>query len=222
MARFKRSSGVSTDVLAKSSEMFARGHRFAQHSLNAWAGYYAGIHSATHALVSVKGYGAFHFAGDSFTAMGSAYCSIFEAYASLFGCGSNPSGTLDFDSEAQMAGPLFVDLVQPASCPAVPSDLVFVGQGPSFNAAPAIPRGNVVARIGGVNLTTLAVTLVNLSTVTPTLVPGAYKGTVTIGTTVVTVTATFRVACSDEPDAAPQATTCPLCALSRALCRCCP
>jgi hypothetical protein len=198
MARFKRTSSVSIDVLATSSRLFAHGNRFAQRSLNAWAGYYADIHSASHALASVKGYGAFHFIGDSATAVGNAYCSVFEAYASLFGFGSNASATLDFDSEAQMAGPLVVELSQPASDPPVASALVLGANGPSFKGAPTIPQGHVVARVGGANSTTLAVTLVDLAHLPAPLVPGTYVGTITIGKTVVSVSATFSIACDDD------------------------
>jgi hypothetical protein len=117
---------------------------------------------------------------------------------SLLGCGSSTLD-LEFDHDAEMAGPVSVALAQPPSQRPIVSPLVLTSTGSTTGT---IPEKNVVARISG---STLTVTLVNLADVTgtvirDTIVPGKYVGTITLGTVTVPITATFTGYCADETD----------------------
>jgi hypothetical protein len=95
--------------------------------------------------------------------------------ARTIGCGSAPQ--LDFDAEAEMAGPLVVTLSQPLAGTATPSDLLLTS-GSTVTAT--IPQSYVIVRAdpdGGA----IVITLVNLLGLQSQLVPGVYQGTVAVG-----------------------------------------
>jgi hypothetical protein len=188
----KRRIASSVRALEKGRQILQRGDQFARQSWGGWIDYYEGMFSASRALLSVDGYGAGQWMEDSAGSVWDAYSTAFDAYTSLLGCGSSTLD-LEFDYDAEMAGPVSLDLGQPPS--QQPTWGKLTGPKPSV-----IPQKNVVARLSGSLLTVTLVNLANVdgTAIRDTIVPGKYVGTITIGTVVVSISATFTGACADE------------------------
>lgn len=204
--------------------MFHVSERAARDSWNAWTGLYTGLHSASHSLGSVEGYGPMRWLEDSATSVAHAYSTAFGAYMSLWGFGPGTTAcatlALEFDEDSEMAGPICLDWAGPSSTTPVASDLVLTGTG---TAAIRIPKDHVVVRMTG---STLVVTLVNLKNelypISPPLVPGTYEGTLTVGNgcACIPICATFT-ACVDDAEPTGKCCGCNHPCHCRCTCGCC-
>jgi hypothetical protein len=167
-----------------------RGQGFARRSLDAWTNYSRTMLSASGALVASDDYTWFNWTETAWLVTSDTYFETFEALASLWS--SEPAAKsiqLEFDPNAEMAGPASVELGEaPKFPPTVPGPLV----GTPGNQ---IPKDHVVVRVQG---TTLIVTLVNLRYVMgrgATIPPGEYRGEIVVDGNKLPVVAT----CADEP-----------------------
>jgi hypothetical protein len=105
--------------------------------------------------------------------------SINGAAGLMLCCGPDRT-ELSFDECAEMAGPVEVNLPAFAGLgPVTPTDLILVGA--SGASPPAIPAAHVRVRVTGGAEKIADITLVNLFSVQPRLVPGEYRGFIELG-----------------------------------------
>jgi hypothetical protein len=162
-----------------------RGQQTFRRALGTWTNYTSQMLSATGALASSDDYTLFNWTWTAGLMTTEAVCDTFEAYASLWYCPpSQKQVQIQFDPNAEMAGPGFLELDSP------PHDLP---EASSLAGPIEIPEELVIVRVQG---TTLAVTLVNLKFAERHPIPaGEYKGTIRVDGEQYPVVAL----CSDQP-----------------------